>query len=67
MLPPCQAPGCQRISTRRKTFRDPRRGSDEIAYVQRFICDSDYCELAVVDDLDHQAQCARIVYSAPMQ
>lgn len=42
-------------------FRDPRRGKGhELAYTTRYFC-SQECELAIVDELERQAQYARVV------
>ncbi len=58
----CENPHCMRPAEGRHKFRDPRRGQDdELAYVVRFFC-SQECELAIVDNLERQAQYARLVH-----
>lgn len=58
----CEAPGCMRRAEDRHRFRDPRRDDkDHDAYVDRYFC-SQECELAIVDELERQAQLARLVH-----
>lgn len=46
----------------RHKFQDPRRGKgDELAYILKFFC-SPECEEAIVDELERQAQYARLVH-----
>ena len=58
----CEAPGCMRVAGERKKFRDPRRDDDSVhAYCERYFC-SQECELAIVDELERQANLARLVH-----
>lgn len=58
----CQNRGCMLPTQECRKFLDPRRGKDEdLAYVVRFIC-SPKCEEEIVDELERQAQYARIVH-----
>lgn len=58
----CENPRCMRSSQERKKFLDPRRGKgDELAYVAKYFC-SPECEEAIVDELERQAQYARLVH-----
>jgi len=57
----CENPSCMMRAGMRKKFLDPRRGKDsEFAYCERYYC-SPECELAIVDELERQAQYARCV------
>ncbi len=57
----CENPHCMRAAQERKKFLDPRRGEgDRLVYVQKFFC-SQECEEAIVDNLERQAQYARLV------
>lgn len=61
MIARCEAPGCMREASGRHKFMDPRRSHDVVAeYVNRFFC-SQECELAIVDELERQANYARLV------
>lgn len=58
----CENPHCNRVAGMRKKFQDPRRGDgEEIAYTERYYC-SDECEIAIIDELERQAQLARLVH-----
>lgn len=59
----CEAPGCMRVAGNRRKFRDPRRddGDNRPAYTERYFC-SDECERDIVDELERQAQLARLVH-----
>lgn len=61
MILRCQNPVCMLEAHRGAKFRDPRRGKGhELAYTTRYFC-SQECELAIVDELERQAQYARVV------
>jgi hypothetical protein len=52
---------CGQPAGHQRKFQDPRRGyKDELAYVRRFYC-SDSCQEAIIDELELQAQYARVV------
>ena len=58
----CQNPRCMRPAQERHKFLDPRRGKgDELSYVAKYFC-SQECELAIVDELERQANLARLVH-----
>ena len=62
MILRCQNPHCMKEAIRGAKFLDPRRGeADDLRYVIRHFC-SDDCELAIVDELERQAQYARLVH-----
>ncbi len=57
----CENPRCMMAAQGRKKFIDPRRGAGEdLAYIAKFYC-SPECEEAIVDELERQAQYARLV------
>lgn len=54
---------CGRPATHRKNFRDPRRDDDDHdANVEKYLCDDTGCESGYVDELERQAQFARLVH-----
>jgi len=56
MILRCEAPNCMNEARGRAKFLDPRRGrGGELAYVTKHFC-SQTCELAVMDELERQAQ-----------
>lgn len=58
----CENPHCMQPAHMRRKFQDPRRGvNDDLAYVARYFC-SFVCEEAIVDNLERQAQYARLVH-----
>ncbi len=56
----CQNPRCMMPASARKKFQDPRRGDKEPVYIERFIC-SYTCEEELIEELERQAQYARLV------
>jgi hypothetical protein len=56
----CENPACIKPATNHAKFLDPRRSHDVIAaYTVKYFC-SQECELAIVDELERQAQYARL-------
>lgn len=57
----CENPTCGNKAEITHRFQDPRRGhGEEIAYVRRFCCSAE-CAGAINDELERQAQYARLV------
>lgn len=57
----CQNLCCMAPAIERKKFADPRRGKgDELVYVTRYIC-SQACEEGIVNQLEKEANYARLV------
>ena len=56
----CEAPHCMREAVMRRKFQDPRRGGNELAYINKHFCCLQ-CEEAIVEELERQAQYARLV------
>lgn len=56
----CENPACAKRAGMRRRFQDPRRGDSELAYCERYYC-SPECELAIVEELERQAQYSRVV------
>ena len=62
MLIHCEAPGCMREAKGASKFLDPRRGhGEERAYTRKYFC-CDTCQLEIVDELERQANYARLVH-----
>lgn len=62
MILRCQNPTCMMEAHMAAKFLDPRRGhGDERKYTHRYFCSQD-CELAICDELERQAQYARLVH-----
>lgn len=58
----CENPNCTKRAGMRRSFLDPRRGNgDDVARCERYYC-SPECEAAIVDELERQAQYARMVH-----
>ena len=58
----CENPACMCEARGKAKFLDPRRGhEDECACTMRYYC-SQECELAIVDELERQANYARLVH-----
>lgn len=58
----CQNPSCKMEAHMSAKFLDPRRGhGDERAYARKYFC-SQECELAICDELERQAQYARLCH-----
>lgn len=58
----CENPHCMKEATHSAKFLDPRRGhGEERSYARKYFC-SQECELGIVDELERQAQYARLVH-----
>ena len=57
----CENPKCSNKAETTRKFRDPRRGhGEEVAHIRRYCC-SEECMHEIVEELERQAQYARVV------